>query len=93
MKTRTTRSGLEDRIISVTPVASLQDQEPTAGYIDDNEKDVRKGWLLKMGGGKYNDIEQRVEIEMVCDNAAKEVRSSGMAESSCILPQSPMLMY
>lgn len=73
MKTRTTRSGLEDRIISVTPVASLIDQDPTVGYMDDNDKDVRKGWLLKMGGGKYNGVDQRAEIEMVCDSGAKEV--------------------
>lgn len=38
-----------------------------------DEKTTDKGWVLQMGGGKWNDVEQRVEVEMVCDTEGKEV--------------------
>jgi hypothetical protein len=75
MRTFSSRSGLEDRLLSVVPVAGdigKGDMEVKA-----SEKEGKKSedeWVLEMGGGSYNGVGQRVRIEMRCDKGAKEVR-------------------
>ncbi|KAM0789550.1 hypothetical protein ACM66B_000362 [Microbotryomycetes sp. NB124-2] len=74
-QTWTTRQGYEDRIISVVPVSKLgtsDDDRPRAEYLDGSGKDVEQGWVLKLGGGDYNDVKQSAEIEMTCDDKATE---------------------
>lgn len=72
MTTISTRSGLEDRIISVVPVVQKLEAAPVAEYLE-GEKDLTKGWLLKLEGGSYNGVKQSAEVEMKCDEGAKEV--------------------
>lgn len=71
------RSGLDDRIISVVPVAGeigSGDLKPVAS-LKEGEKGVNNGWILSMEGGSYNDVKQKLEIEMVCTEGAKGVCS------------------
>ncbi|CDR41622.1 RHTO0S06e03576g1_1 [Rhodotorula toruloides] len=75
MRTFSSRSGLEDRLLSTTVV-------PVAGEIGKGEMEVKAGekegkkskeeWVLEMGGGSYNGVEQRVRVDMKCDKGAKE---------------------
>ncbi|GAA5987739.1 hypothetical protein JCM11641_006512 [Rhodosporidiobolus odoratus] len=73
MRTYSSRSGLEDRLLSVVPVAGeigAGDFEPKASEADGYKVDER--WTLEIGGGKYNGVEQRARIEMRCDAKATE---------------------
>ena len=46
---------------------------PAAAYVE-GESTLAKGWMLNLGGGKYNEVDQSVTIEMVCEaNADKDV--------------------
>ncbi|GJN91303.1 hypothetical protein Rhopal_004322-T1 [Rhodotorula paludigena] len=74
MRAFSSRSGLEDRLLSVVPVAGELDGgpafQPTAKK-KDGEK-ANEAWVLELGGGKYNGVEQKARIEMRCDPDAKE---------------------
>lgn len=75
MKIMSQRSGLDDRIISVVPVAGeigSGDLKPAAS-LKEGEKGVNNGWILSMEGGIYNDVKQKLEIEMICTEGAKGV--------------------
>lgn len=81
VKTFSQRSGLEDRLLSVVPIAG----DIGSGTLGQKAVELEEGvkpseaWLLELGGGTYNGVEQKARIEMRCDTTAKEVRSS----SSC----------
>ncbi|KAI5477542.1 hypothetical protein MNV49_006130 [Pseudohyphozyma bogoriensis] len=71
--TLTTREGLEDRIVSVVPLAGEIGEgelQPRAEAVEG--KSVAERWTLGLQGGMYNGVKQSVEIEMVCDQTAKE---------------------
>ncbi|GAA6007647.1 autophagy-related protein 27 [Rhodotorula paludigena] len=74
MRAFSSRLGLEDRLLSVVPVAGELDGgpafEPSAKEKDGEKAD--QAWVLELGGGKYNGVEQRARIEMRCDPNAKE---------------------
>lgn len=71
MRTFTSRPGLDDRILSVVPIVSNDADALTSKHGSSKTKDE---WIFEMGGGKYNDIDQRVKIDFKCDPGAKEVR-------------------
>lgn len=71
MRTFTSRPGLDDRILSVVPIVSNDADALTSKHGSSKTKDE---WIFEMGGGKYNDIDQRVKIDFKCDPSAKEVR-------------------
>lgn len=66
------RAGLEDRLISVVPVAGVEELNPSA-RLKEGEKNAETGWLLGLEGGKYNGVSQSAKIEMVCEEGATEV--------------------
>ncbi|BGP63208.1 type II membrane protein [Rhodotorula toruloides] len=73
MRTFSSRSGLEDRLLSVVPVAGKigkGEMEVKAG--EKEGKKSKEEWVLEMGGGSYNGVEQRVRVDMKCDKGAKE---------------------
>lgn len=86
MRAFSSRSGLEDRLLSVVPVAGELDGGPAfepSAKEKDGEK-AEQAWVLELGGGKYNGVEQKARIEMRCDPNAKEVRStSRLSLSAC----------
>jgi hypothetical protein len=75
MKTLTSRSGLEDRIVSVVPIAGSLgsgELEPSAS-LREGDKTASKGWVLGLKGGMYNGVKQSAVVEMVCEARATEV--------------------
>lgn len=71
MRTFTSRSGLDDRVLSVVPIVT-----DSADLVPSQKGDIdpKQEWILEMGGGKYNGVDQRVKIDMTCDASAKKVR-------------------
>lgn len=69
------REGHDDYLISVIPFAGGDNLSPTAAYVE-GQSTVEKGWLLSLGGGRYNEVDQRVVVEMVCDAGADKDVSS-----------------
>ncbi|GAA5920214.1 hypothetical protein JCM6882_003924 [Rhodosporidiobolus microsporus] len=72
-KTFSARSGLEDRLISVIPVAGdigSGDLSPQASALDGVK--AGEAWTLELAGGTYNGVGQKVRIEMRCDEKATE---------------------
>jgi len=78
MTTFTSREGLEDRLLSVVPIAGELEggSEMTVNAIKVEGVDESKEWMLEIKGGKYNGVEQLARIEMKCDQNAKDVSSS-----------------
>ncbi|GAA5959639.1 hypothetical protein JCM10213_001123 [Rhodosporidiobolus nylandii] len=73
MRTFSSRSGLEDRLLSVVPVAG----EIGSGGLDAKAVETEgakpeEGWTLQLGGGMYNGNKQRAEIVFQCDEKAAE---------------------
>ncbi|BGP17122.1 type II membrane protein [Rhodosporidiobolus nylandii] len=65
--------GLEDRLLSVVPVAG----EIGSGGLDAKAVETEgakpeEGWTLQLGGGMYNGNKQRAEIVFQCDEKAAE---------------------
>ncbi len=80
------KEGHDDYLISVIPIATEDGLNPTAAYVE-GESTLTKGWTLNMGGGNYNEVDQSVQIEMVCDpNADKDVSRTlpSIATQDCI---------
>jgi len=75
------REGHDDNLISVVPVAGGENLNPTAAYVE-GESTLAKGWTLSMSGGKYNEVDQSVAVEMVCDASADKDVSSRAAPGS-----------
>lgn len=76
LKTYSSRSGLDDRLLSVVPVAGeigAGELAPKASEVGGEVKPV-DAWILEVGGGKYGSVEQKARIEMRCDAKATEVR-------------------
>lgn len=74
MRVLSQRAGLEDRVISVVPVAGGDELKPSAS-LKEGENSAEKGWVLGLEGGKYNGVSQSAKIEMICEEGATEVRS------------------
>ncbi|GAA5828680.1 hypothetical protein JCM3766R1_003786 [Sporobolomyces carnicolor] len=74
MTTYTSREGLEDRLLSVVPLAGqLEGQKDmTVEAIRIEAVDPATEWILEITGGRYNDLDQLVRIDMKCDENAKE---------------------
>lgn len=75
MTTVSTKEGLEDRVLSIVPVAGEIGSgalNPTAS-LRDSETVAAKGWLLNLEGGMYNEVKQRAVVEMVCEDGAEHV--------------------
>ncbi|GAA5824894.1 hypothetical protein JCM3770_005092 [Rhodotorula araucariae] len=73
MRTFSARTGLEDRLLSVVPVAGELDGSDLAPRAVEQEGEKPdQVWVLELGGGKYNGVEQKARIEMRCDDGAKE---------------------
>ncbi|BGP49102.1 type II membrane protein [Rhodotorula kratochvilovae] len=73
MRAFSARSGLEDRLLSVVPIAGeLDGSELNPRAVEKEGEKVDKAWVLELGGGKYNGVEQKARIEMRCDDGAKE---------------------
>jgi len=67
------KEGHDDYLFSVIPHAGGDGLNPAAAYVE-GESTLAKGWMLNLGGGKYNEVDQSVTIEMVCEaNADKDV--------------------
>ena len=77
MRTFTSREGLEDRLLSVVPIAGELEGGPemNVNAIKVEGVDESKEWLLEIKGGKYNEVDQLARIEMKCDQNAKDVSS------------------
>lgn len=77
MRTFTSREGLEDRLLSVVPIAGELEGGPemNVNAIKVEGVDESKEWLLEIKGGKYNEVDQLARIEMKCDQNAKDVCS------------------
>jgi hypothetical protein len=76
LKTFSSRSGLEDRLLSVVPVVGeigAGDLEQKAVELEGGVK-PSEGWTLEIGGGTYGGVAQKARIEMRCDEKATEVR-------------------
>ncbi|GAA5835926.1 hypothetical protein JCM11251_006604 [Rhodosporidiobolus azoricus] len=72
-KTFSSRSGLDDRLISVVPVAGeigSGDLSPRAVALDGTKPE--EAWTLELAGGSYNEAAQKARIEMRCDPKATE---------------------
>lgn len=76
MTTYTSREGLEDRLLSVVPIAG--EIEGGSDFAVEAIKlegiDEKEQWMLEIRGGKYNNVDQLARIVMKCDPNAKEVR-------------------
>ncbi|GAA5925272.1 hypothetical protein JCM1841_001916 [Sporobolomyces salmonicolor] len=73
MSTYSTRPGLEDRLLSVVPIAGdINGTDGQAKAIQIEGVKVDEAWLLEMSGGQYNGVDQRARIEMRCDQSATE---------------------
>ncbi|GAA5935530.1 autophagy-related protein 27 [Sporobolomyces koalae] len=74
MSTFTSREGLDDRLLSVVPIAGQirQGSEMRVNAIEIEGVDSNERWLLELTGGQYNSVEQSARIEMKCDPDAKE---------------------
>ncbi|GAA5994797.1 hypothetical protein JCM5350_001879 [Sporobolomyces pararoseus] len=74
MTTYTSREGLEDRLLSVVPIAG--EIEGGSDFAVEAIKlegiDEKEQWMLEMRGGKYNNVDQLARIVMKCDPNAKE---------------------
>ena len=76
MRAFSTRHGYDDRLLSVVPVAGELDGgsgsglNPRAEEKDGSKPDER--WVFEMGGGRYNGVDQKARIDMVCDAGARE---------------------
>ncbi|GAA5905493.1 hypothetical protein JCM8208_004298 [Rhodotorula glutinis] len=74
MRAFSTRQGYDDRLLSVVPVAGEIDGggglNPRAEEKEGSKPDER--WVFEMGGGRYNGVDQKARIDMVCDEGAKE---------------------
>lgn len=75
MTTFTSREGLEDRLLSVVPIAGelKGGNDMSVEAIKIEGVDEKEKWMLELRGGKYNDVDQLARIEMKCDQNAKEV--------------------
>lgn len=84
MTTYTSREGLEDRLLSVVPLAGqLEGQKDmTVEAIRIEAVDPATEWILEITGGRYNDLDQLVRIDMKCDENAKEVTSLSREETT-----------
>lgn len=63
------KAGHDNWLISVLPIARETNLNPTAQYLE-GETTLAKGWTLSLGGGSYNEVDQKVQVEMVCDAGA-----------------------
>ncbi|GAA6025188.1 hypothetical protein JCM11491_001791 [Sporobolomyces phaffii] len=75
MTTFTSRERLEDRLLSVVPIAGELAAASTELTVSANPiegVEPSTAWMLEVTGGKYNSIDQRARIEMKCDANAKE---------------------
>lgn len=87
MTTFSSREGLEDRLLSVVPIAGEIEggSEMTVTAIKVEGVEEKNEWLLEIKGGKYNGVDQSARIEMKCDPNAREVSfpsASGLNDSS-----------
>ncbi|GAA5988030.1 hypothetical protein JCM10908_002034 [Rhodotorula pacifica] len=73
MRTFTTRSGLDDRVLSVVPIITNEADAVPSQKGDTKTKDE---WIFEMGGGTYNGVDQRVKIDFKCDKGAKDTEPS-----------------
>ncbi|GAA5909220.1 autophagy-related protein 27 [Sporobolomyces salmoneus] len=74
MTSFTSRDGLEDRLLSVVPIAGELEggKEMTVNAIKIEGVEEAKEWMLEINGGRYNEVDQTARIEMKCDENAKE---------------------
>ncbi|GAA5871416.1 hypothetical protein JCM16303_000747 [Sporobolomyces ruberrimus] len=74
MTTFSSREGLEDRLLSVVPIAGEIEggSEMTVTAIKVEGVEEKNEWLLEIKGGKYNGVDQSARIEMKCDPNARE---------------------
>ncbi|GAA6023375.1 hypothetical protein JCM10207_002523 [Rhodosporidiobolus poonsookiae] len=85
-RTYSSRSGLDDRLLSVVPVAGDfegSDLAPAASKLDGAEKE--DAWVLEIGGGTWNGQTQKARIEMRCDREAKETKPTVKSSSDGVL--------
>ncbi|GAA5859891.1 hypothetical protein JCM8547_004375 [Rhodosporidiobolus lusitaniae] len=76
LKTFSSRSGLEDRLLSVVPVAAESGSggefEARANPWEGEGEKAEGAWVLELGGGSYSGKEQKAKVEMRCDEKATE---------------------
>lgn len=77
MVVSTSATGLEDRVISIVPIAGeLGHAKPLdEKVVLGNGTKGAEGWAIELGGGEYNGVAQRAIVQMKCDKSAGEVSS------------------